>query len=355
VAGVSDAIERDTPLLVVDLDAVDGNIRRLQAHCDAQGFVCRPHIKTHKLPQIAWLQLRAGAIGITCQKLGEAEVMADAGIDDILLSFPIVGERKLARLARLARRVNLRVVGDDGDACRQLSRALEPQDARVGVLVECDTGFNRTGVQTPEDAAALGTLVASLPALRFDGLMTYPTPADDGAWVRAARSACELAGLDVSITSGGGTPTAFTTTSRSGLSELRAGTYVYGDRACIANGSVRLEDCALRIRATVVSRPTKGRVILDAGSKALTSDPVEAEGSGFGLIVGHPRANIYELSEEHGHVDIADDPNAWAIGDIVEIIPNHACGATNLYDFALVYRGGRFVASWSIAARGRSR
>jgi D-serine deaminase-like pyridoxal phosphate-dependent protein len=118
---------------------------------------------------------------------------------------------------------------------------------------------------------------------------------------------------------------------------------------------VRLADCALRIRATVVSRPTKGRVILDAGSKALTSDPVEAEGSGFGLIVGHPRANIYELSEEHGHVDIADDPNAWAIGDIVEIIPNHACGATNLYDFALVYRRGRIVASWSIAARGRSR
>jgi D-serine deaminase-like pyridoxal phosphate-dependent protein len=353
---LSDPVERDTPLLRIDIDAVERNIRRLQAHCDRWGLACRPHVKTHKLPPIARIQRSHGAVGITCQKLGEATAMIDAGMDDVLLAFPIVGEDKLRRLARVARRANLGVVGDDAPTVSAMAAALAAEGATAQFFVECDTGLARTGVQSPEDAAALAAHAAGLDSLIFRGLMTYPTPNDGGRWLGAARAACEARGLVVSVVSGGGTADAFATTAADGLTELRAGTYVYGDRACIANGSVSPADCALRIRATVVSRPTPGRAILDAGSKALTTDPVEAPGSaGYGLVVGHPEAVIYELSEEHGHVDVSRCRHGFAIGDLVEIIPNHACGATNLYDTALAYSGGRLMAEWAITARGRSR
>lgn len=213
----------DTPVATVDLDAVERNIARMQGYCDEHGLAFRPHIKTHKLPAIAHMQMRAGAVGITCQKLGEAE---------------------------------------------------------VGFLVECDTGFGRTGVQTPQAAADLAELVHALPGLRFDGLMTYPTLPGTGPWLRAAIDEIQARGLPVATVSGGGTPTFFSNHEVPEVTEVRAGTYVYGDRSCIANGSVPLEDCALRVRATVASRPTPERGILDCGSKTLTNDPAEGADGG---------------------------------------------------------------------------
>jgi D-serine deaminase-like pyridoxal phosphate-dependent protein len=343
--------ELETPVLTADLDAVERNIAGMQAYCDEHGLALRPHIKTHKLPELARMQLDAGAHGITCQKLGEAEVMADAGIDDILISFPLVGEAKAERLAALAKRITVGVVGDSATVATGLSVVLARHGLEVDFLVECDTGNERTGVQTPEAAAELASLVASLDGLRFAGLMTYPTLPESGPWLRAARGLIEGAGLDVERISGGGTPTARRTHVVGEVTELRPGTYVYGDRACIANGSVPLEDCALRVLATVVSRPTPGRAILDAGSKTLTSD-LAVGATGYGLLVEHPEAEVYKLNEEHGIVDVSRCAQPPQVGDRVTVVPNHACTAANLHDEVVLHRGGQIVETLRTAARG---
>ena len=351
-----DVASLDTPVATVDLDAVERNIARMQSYCDEHGLAFRPHIKTHKLPSIAHMQMRAGAVGITCQKLGEAEVMEAAGLMDILLSFPLVGATKAERLAALAGEATVSVVGDSDVVARGLSPALACAGAEVGFLVECDTGFLRTGVQTPQAAADLAELAHALPGLRFDGLMTYPTLPGTGAWLRAAIDEIKARGLEVATVSGGGTPAFFSNHEVSELTEVRAGTYVYGDRSCIANGSVQLEDCALRVRATVASRPTPERGILDCGSKTLTNDPAEETDSiGRSLIVEYPEARIYTLSEEHGHVDFSACKSRPEVGEVVTIVPNHACGCTNLHDEVVVHRGGRVVGFWPVTARGKLR
>ena len=351
-----DVTSLDTPVATVDLDAVERNIARMQSYCDEHGLAFRPHIKTHKLPAIAHMQVRAGAVGITCQKLGEAEIMVAAGLRDILLTFPLVGPAKAERLAALAGEAVVTVVGDSETVARGVCEALAAAGTEAGFLVECDTGFERTGVQTPSDAADLAELVQGLPGLRFGGLMTYPTLPGTGTWLRAAIAEIGARGLDVATVSAGGTPTFFSNHDVPEVTEVRAGTYVYGDRSCIANGSVPLADCALRIRATVVSRPTATRGILDAGSKALTNDPAEGvDGEGRGLIVEYPEARLYALSEEHGHVDFGACPTQPSVGEVVTIVPNHACGCTNLHDEVVVHRDGRVVGVWPVAARGRLR
>lgn len=351
-----DVSSLDTPVATVDLDAVERNIARMQGYCDEHGLAFRPHIKTHKLPALAHMQMRAGAVGITCQKLGEAEVMEAAGLRDILLSFPLVGATKAERLAALAGEATVSVVGDSDVIARGLSPALARAGTEVGFLVECDTGFGRTGVQTPQAAADLAELVHALPGLRFDGLMTYPTLPGTGPWLRAAIDEIQARGLPVATVSGGGTPTFFSNHEVPEVTEVRAGTYVYGDRSCIANDSVPLEDCALRVRATVASRPTPERGILDCGSKTLTNDPAEgADGGDRGLIVEYPEARIYALSEEHGHVDFSACASRPEVGEVITIVPNHACGCTNLHDEVVVHRGGRIVGFWPVAARGKLR
>lgn len=346
----------DTPVLTADLDAVDRNLARVQARCDELGVALRPHIKTHKLPAIAHAQLRAGARGIACQKLGEAEIMTAAGIDDILISYPIVGASKAARFAALAAEHTMAAVGDSEAVARGLSAALAERGASAAFLVECDTGFGRTGVQTPEAAAELGALADALPGLRFEGFMTYPTLPETGEWLERAIAAARERGLDPRWISGGGTPTErWEATDRApALTEVRAGTYVYGDRMCVADGSVPLEDCALRLRATIVSRPTADRAIFDAGSKALTSDTSPAL-EGWGHIVEYPAARVYALNEEHGYLDLSACAQRPEIGDVVTIVPNHACGATNMHDEVVAHRGGEVVAIWPIAARGKLR
>jgi D-serine deaminase-like pyridoxal phosphate-dependent protein len=344
----------ETPVLTADLDAVERNISRMQAYCDEHGVELRPHIKTHKLPELARLQLEAGAVGITCQKLGEAEVMADAGIEDILLSFPLVGSAKAERLAALAVRVKMTVVGDSAAVAEGLSPVLARQGVEVDFLVECDTGLGRTGVQSPEEAAALAELVDGLEGLRFAGLMTYPSLPETAPWLLAAREAIEARGLSVERVSGGGTPTAERTHELGVVDELRVGTYIYGDRACIANGSVPLDDCALRVVATVVSRPTRERAIIDAGSKTLTSD-LAVDATGLGLLVEYPDAEVYALNEEHGYVDVSRCEPAPEIGDRVTIVPNHACTTANMHDEIVLHRGGEVVETLPTAARGKVR
>jgi D-serine deaminase-like pyridoxal phosphate-dependent protein len=346
----------DTPALIVDLDVVERNATRMQARCDELGVALRPHIKTHKLPSLAHLQVRTGAAGIACQKLGEAEVMAAAGLDDILMTYPLVGARKAARFAALAREVTMAAVGDSELVARGLSAALAEAGAEAAFLVECDTGYGRTGVQTPEAAVELGALAHALPGLRFAGFMTYPTMPEAGDWLGAAVEAATARGLEVSWVSGGGTPAARwqALTDAPVITEVRAGTYLYADRMCLADGSAALEDCALHVRATVVSRPAPDRAILDTGSKALTSDTAPGL-DGFGQLLEYPAARVPQLNEEHGYVDLSACDERPEVGDVVTVVPNHACGTTNMYDEVVAHRGGDVVATWRLAARGKLR
>jgi D-serine deaminase-like pyridoxal phosphate-dependent protein len=237
-----------------------------------------------------------------------------------------------------------------------VSEALAERGASAGFLVESDTGNGRTGVQSPDAAAELGAFADSLPGLRFRGFMTYPTLPGTGDWFAAATEAARARGLEPDWVTGGGTGRERWEAARGAgsITELRPGTYVYGDRTCLADGSIAVEDCALHVRATVVSRPTASRAIIDAGSKALTSDVAPAR-EGWGQILEHPEARIYGLNEEHGYVDVEACAVAPQVGDVVTVLPNHACGTTNLHDEVVVHRHGTVLGVWPVAARGRLR
>jgi D-serine deaminase-like pyridoxal phosphate-dependent protein len=347
----------DTPVVRIDLDAVERNIARMQSLADAGGLALRPHIKTHKLPLIAHKQLRAGAVGIACQKLGEAEVMAAAGIEQILVTFPLVGEPKWTRAARLAREIELAIALDSDQALEGVAAAAATSRAEVAVLVDCDIGRWRTGVPDPARALELAQLAERLPGVRFGGLFAHPWPEEAAAWVAEARGLFAADGVEIPLVSLGGTLEANHAKPLEGIAtELRAGTYAYGDRACLSAGVTPLEDCAMRIRATVVSTPTPERAILDTGSKTLTSDNAEGVDDGlFGTILDQPGALLTMLSEEHGHVDLTGAPGSLQIGQTVELLPNHACGVTNLHDVVQLHRSDQYVGSIEVAARGRIR
>jgi D-serine deaminase-like pyridoxal phosphate-dependent protein len=342
--------ELETPVPVVDIDRMEANIARLQAYLDEHKIANRPHIKTHKIPAIAKMQMDAGAIGITCQKVSEAEVMADAGFDDIFLPYNIIGEAKLKRLMALAARINISVTTDSAFTARGLSNAAMLADLSLPVLIECDTGAGRCGVQSPQEAAELARLLGSLPNLHFGGLMTYPSNEQLDDFVRETRSLLKDDNLPIERVSGGGTPTMWEAHTHPELTEHRAGIYVYGDRLTLRSGAVTLDTCALKIIATVVSRPTSDRGILDAGSKTLSSDLHMLEG--YGYICEYPEAKIYALTEEHGHVDFSACARKPEIGERVSVIPNHCCVVTNLFDEFIGMRGDQVEVTWQVAARG---
>lgn len=352
---VGDAVASlSTPRPIIDEDRMKANIARVQAYADAHGLAFRPHIKTHKLPVVARLQVEAGARGINCQKITEAEVFADAGFEDILITFNILGADKLARLAALHRRISaLKVVADSAVTVAGLSAhfaALKP----LTVLVECDTGAGRCGVQSPQEAFDLARSIDRMPGLSFGGLLTYPKP-DTAEAVQAffseAVSLLERAGIACPIVSHGGTPSLFEGHQVTSATEYRAGTYVYNDRSMIRAGHCAESDCAMTMLATVVSRPAPGRAVIDAGVKALTSDLLGF--SDYGLVVGFPEAVIRALSEEHGVIDIsACDERFPGIGEKIRIIPNHTCVVTNMFDTMVFHRDGMVTAVEDVAARG---
>jgi len=342
--------ELETPVPVVDIDRMEANIARLQAYLDDHNIANRPHVKTHKIPAIAKMQMDAGAIGITCQKVSEAEVFANAGFDDIFLPYNIIGESKLKRLMALARRIKISVTADSAFTARGLSNAAMLADLTLSVLVECDTGAGRCGVQSPPEAAELARLIGGLPNLHFGGLMTYPSNEHLDPFVRATRSLLQDDNLAIERVSGGGTPTMWEAHTHAELTEHRAGIYVYGDRLTLRSSAVTLDTCALRIITTVVSRPTADRGILDAGSKTLSTDLHGLEG--YGYIWEYPEAKIYMLTEEHGHVDFSACARKPEIGERVSIIPNHCCVVTNLFDEFVGVRDNQVEETWQIAARG---
>jgi D-serine deaminase-like pyridoxal phosphate-dependent protein len=343
----------DTPSVLIDLDRVEANLRRAQDYADAHGLRLRPHIKTHKIPDLARRQVELGAIGITCQKLGEAEAMADGGIRDILLTFNLLGRAKLQRLVALARRVRLSVTLDNAVVASELDAAMREAGLVLPVLIECDTGGERCGVQTPEEAVELARLVAALKGVRLEGLMTYPARGQTevtAAWLGEAVAGLKAAGVEPGVVSTGGTPDLYRAHEVTVATEHRPGTYIYHDRDQ-ARASLGLEACAMSILATVVSRPTDGRAILDAGSKTFSSDSLGLDG--FGLITDYPQAVLAKFSEEHGHVDCSASNARPRIGERVTIIPNHACAVTNLHDVVYGVRGDRVERVFKVEARGR--
>ncbi len=345
--------EIDTPAVLVDLDIAEANIDRFQAHCEQHGIRLRPHIKTHKLPRLARRQIAAGAIGITCQKISEAEAMlAEGGISDVLLTYNVLGAAKLARLRALATRVRLTVVCDNEVVAEGLSDAFGSGRMALDVLVECDTGAGRCGVTSPEAAAQLAQRLNDLPGLRFAGLMTYPPAGREAAvqdWLARAVAACAARGLRVDTVSTGGTPGMWQAQEVPCATEYRAGTYIYNDRSLVVRGTCGWKDCALTVLATVVSVPASDRAIIDAGSKVLTSDLLGL--SGYGHVLERPDIAIESLSEEHG--TLRAEVIGLRVGDRVRIVPNHACVVSNMLDRVELIRGDRHEATAPVAARGR--
>ena len=345
----------DTPSVVVDLDVMEGNLRRCQAYLDRHGLALRPHIKTHKIPAFARLQVGLGAKGITCQKLGEAEVMVEAGITDILVTYNIVGQAKLDRLVALAHRAEIKVVADSAAVVEGLSAAMARAGLVLPVLVECDTGAMRCGVTRPAAARELAEAIDRAPGLAFRGLMTYPprsSAAKVHAWLAEAAELCTRAGLDVTTVSNGGTPDLYSAHEVTIATEHRPGTYIYSDRSQVeAFGFGSWEDCALSIHARVVSSPAPDRCVIDAGSKSLSSDLMGLKH--YGRIVEHPDWEIRALSEEHGHVHVPPGRAAPKVGERVTVIPNHVCVVTNLTDRVYAARQGRVETFYEVAARGK--
>ncbi|MDQ6433755.1 D-TA family PLP-dependent enzyme [Mesorhizobium sp. LHD-90] len=344
----------DTPAIVIDRRIVEENLKRAQEHADRQGKRLRPHIKTHKLPMFAKRQLELGAIGITCQKIGEAEVMADAGIADIFIPYNIIGAAKLERLKALHERITLSVTADSAETVDGYGAAFTDASRPLAVLIECDTGGGRCGVQTPAEAVALAERIGAFPGLRFGGLMTYPPRGKAGevdVWLEEALALFKAKDIAVERVSVGNSPDFYTSSTGDAATELRPGTYIYSDRMQVAFGHGALENCALTVLATVVSRPTPDRAILDTGSKSLAADLSPAPGHGH--IVEYPDAVITMLNEEHGIVDLSRSANKPAIGDKVRIIPNHVCVVSNLFDVVHLVEDGEVVEQAPVAARGK--
>jgi len=350
------AKEYGTPCAVIDMDRVERNIARIQKACDEAVVANRPHIKTHKNPMLAQLQIKAGAKGITCQKLGEAEIMADSGINDILISYNLLGDEKMARLGALQGKANVTVAADNSVVIGDLPKAAAASGRPLSVVVECDTGRKRAGVETPAEAIALAREIAGSKGLSFAGFMLYPTEtgwADAQKFYDEALAGVRAHGLDATIVSTGGTPNLVNLGRLKGGTEHRFGTYIYNDRMQVAAGVATWDDCALQIYSTVVSRAGPERGILDAGSKTLTSDTGGLEG--HGLILEHPEAKIARFAEEHGFLDLSRSNTRPNVGDVVRIVPNHVCVVVNMMDEVVMVRGEEIIGALPVTARGKLR
>jgi D-serine deaminase-like pyridoxal phosphate-dependent protein len=363
---VADDQALDTPLIAVDLDLLGRNIAEMAALAASYGVALRPHAKTHKSPHIARLQLEAGAVGLTCAKLGEAEVLVEqGGVTDILIAYPIVGEIKIQRLRHLLDRARVIVAVDTHRAAAALSQAISTSGRTLDIYLEVNTGQDRAGAYAGQEAVDLAVAISQMPGLRLAGVMTHEGHAgfsgpDDIAIIAekagqalvdtAERIRCQ--GIEVTDVSVGSTPASWFTPRVPGITEMRPGTYVFHDNNAFRHGRIGPDRCAARVVATVVSRPASDRAIIDAGSKALALDP-SASHPGHGFIVGRPGATIARLSEEHGVVTLPPMEHGFDVGDRVEIIPNHICPAVNLTYELVVIHNGHVVDRWPVAARGK--
>ena len=356
----------ETPSVVVDLDVVERNVSRMAESARQSGVRLRPHAKTHKIPEVARLQLAAGASGISLAKTGEAEVFAAAGIDDIFLAYPIVGADKAKRLLAVAERARLAIGADSVEGASSVAGVFHAAGRRIDVLLKVDSGYHRIGVE-PSAALAVARRLADVPGLALRGIFTHAgqayveeTPAgvaavarQEGEILSAVADEIRGAGIPIEEVSVGSTPTARGAMQVRGVTECRPGNYVYHDASQVSLGTCGIEDCALTVVATVVSVPSADRAVLDCGSKTLSSDSLRPRGEGHGWILGR-ESRLDRLSEEHGVVRVAAG-ESFRVGERVRVLPNHACVVSNLHDRVVLARGENVEGEWSVAARGRVR
>lgn len=349
----------DTPALCLDIEVVEANIRRMAAHFANTPVRLRPHAKTHKCPTLAHMQLAAGAIGITCAKLGEAEAMVAAGIHDILIANQVVGPTKIARLVNLAAQSQVMVAVDDLANAAEIDAAARAKGVRQRVLIEVDIGMQRCGVQPGQPALELARQVAAMPGLRLEGVMGYEGHCvfikDVAERRRVTEASVKLLvetaellrrdGLPVPIVSSGGTGTYFITGAYPGVTELQVGSYATMDSQYREEVGIDFE-YGLTVLATVISCPSPERAEVDAGLKAMTRD------FGLPLVIDPPGWQLTGLAEEHGHLKRLDGPRLRP-GDKVKIVPNHGCTTINLHDEFYVIRRGLLEAIWPITGRGK--
>lgn len=360
--------ELDTPAIIVDLDILENNIRSLSQYAREHRIRLRPHTKTHKIPAIAKMQIDSGCRGITVAKVGEAEVMAGAGIDDILIHYPVFGAAKTARLAELAKSRKMTVAVDSLIAAQAISDAATQASATIRLLVEFDAGMHRCGVQSPEEVVALASAIEKMPHVQFAGVTMYPgqiwLPPDQqpsalatlGQQVRQVLDALDRAGIACETVSGGSTPTAYNSHLVDGLTEMRPGTYVFNDRNTIGVGACEVSQSALRVLVTVVSNAVPDRAIIDGGSKTFSSDRwLSGEKTGFGYVTEFPELRFEAMSEEHGHLDVRESPHKPRIGEKLTVVPNHVCACVNMHNRIHYHRDGIVEGYWEVAARGQVR
>lgn len=356
----------NTPELVIDLDIAERNCRNISAGLREYGIAWRPHIKTHKSVFLAKKQQEWGAKGITCAKLGEAEVMADAGFQDIYLAYPVIGEEKISRYFALSQSIaELKTLVNDVTAGAMLGRYFAERGKRAKVLLEVDGRFGRGGVPLAE-FREFACAVKELPGLQIVGVASFcgnsshmfmeserradaKTEAGDLVCAKKVLDAC---GIEAAILSSGSSVSSRYPDCLDGITESRAGTCIFNDMTHVSLGTVGISDCAVTILTTVITLPQKGKAIIDAGSKTLSSDTCKREG--YGYILEYPEIVISKLSEEHGFLDLPDDVEL-KIGEVLHIIPNHVCVTINLADCVTCVKKGQEPFTIPIDARGKNR
>lgn len=355
--------ELDTPALLIELDIMETNIQKMANYFSKINTELRPHVKTHKTPIIAHKQIAAGAIGITCAKLGEAEAIVHSGIRDVLIANQIVGTHKIARLINLAKHSDIMVAVDNVENVKAISNAASEKGVTIRVLVEVNIGMDRCGVEPGRETLSLVHIVQDSQNLKFEGLMGYeghtvakPDRTDrKNATIEAmqrlinTKYLLEENGISVSIMSGGGTGTYEITGSIPEMTEVQAGSYVFMDSTYRnVEGIGDKFACALTVLATVVSRPEKNRIIVDTGLKVLAKE--------FGIPqpIGLQGVEMIGLSEEHGKMHVANEGISLKPTDKLEILPTHCCTNVNLHDRFFGIRNEIVETVWEIAARGRS-
>jgi D-serine deaminase-like pyridoxal phosphate-dependent protein len=361
-----------TPQVLIDRARVRANIDRVQALASAGGMRLRPHAKTHKSPTVAKWQIDAGAVGICCAKPGEAEVFADAGIRDIRLPYP-VHPSNASRLVRLMDEASVSIIVDRLDVAHGWSREMQRAGRQLDVLVKVDVGFHRCGIDPASAPLEFIKAVAAMPALRLRGLLSHAGHGyhatseaelrtiahQEAETLTTIREGAAAAGIPLDEVSVGATPTLRYSAKEHGITELRPGNYVYFDRTQLALGAASLDDCALTVLATVVSKHP-GRIILDSGSKTLTNDQARgiSKAPGFGAVLRADGKSVDEslvverLSEEHATVRV-EGTTALEPGDRVRIVPNHSCVVSNLVDCVRLVEGEDVLDTLIVAARGK--
>jgi D-serine deaminase-like pyridoxal phosphate-dependent protein len=367
---MSGATEFDTPCLVIDEAVTRRNVTTMAEEAQKRGVRLRPHVKTHKIPAIAQLQMDSGACGITVAKVSEAEVMVAHGLTDVFIAYPLVTPEKVRRALALSDRATVTLSADSSAGLDMIAAHARSAGINVDVRLEIDTGYNRTGIP-PSHTMELARYASGLDGIQLTGIFTFrentfsdgtttldtrAAGAEEGALMSELAASLRQAGIPIADVSVGSTPTALSAGTIDGVTEIRPGTYVFQDRMQQALGACRREDIAAKVRTTVVSRPSRNLAIVDAGTKAISVDtrPEEAPTflRGFAEVIDQPDMILRRLSEEHGMLYVPDDSDLQ-IGQQVDLLPNHICTTVALYDTAAVVNAQGLVRYETIAARGK--